>query len=138
MNVNRMLRILAVVAIASSFSWTQTSTPSEKVPVIQGGAGPCSMELTVLGADGKPAYAATVKVHIAYGFGGMHRLDLEAGTNVDGKVSFTGLPRRVSHPPLEFHASKDEFAVVASYDPSVECQSKRDISLEKLKAADAK
>lgn len=136
MNVNGMLRALAVLALAAPLAWPQTPAAREKIPVIDGGAGPCSIELTVLGADGKAAYAATVKVHIAYGFGGMHRLDLEAGTNVDGKVSFTGLPRRVSHPPLEFRASKDAFEVIASYDPSVECQSKRDVTL-KAKPADA-
>ena len=101
---------------------------------MDGGAGPCSLELTVNGADGKPAYAATVKVHIAYGFGGIRRLDLEAGTNSDGKVKFTGLPARVHRPPLEFHASKDEFEGVAAYDPSTECQAEHALTLEKSKA----
>jgi hypothetical protein len=104
---------------------------------MDGGAGPCSLELTVRGADGKPVYAATVKVHIKYGFGGMRRLDLEAGTNADGKVKFAGLPDRVQRPPLEFHASKDEFMGIVTYDPSAECQAKRDITLEKSKAPDA-
>jgi hypothetical protein len=109
---------------------------SQSVPIIQGGAGPCSLELTVRGADGKPAYAATVKVHIKYGFGGMRRLDLEAGTNSDGMVRFAGLPDRVQRPPLEFRASKDEFSGVATYDPSAECQGRHDIRLEKSKAPD--
>jgi hypothetical protein len=61
-------------------------------------------------------------VHIAYGFGGIRRLDLEAGTNSDGKVKFTGLLARVHRPPLEFRASKDEFEDIAAYDPSTECQ----------------
>ena len=100
---------------------------------MDGGAGPCSLELTVRGADGKPVYAATVKVHIKYDFGGMRRLDLEAGTNADGKVKFAGFPDRVQRPPLEFHASKDEFMGIVTYDPSAECQAKRDITLEKLK-----
>ena len=77
-----------------------TSATQQKVPVMDGGAGPCSLELTVNGIDGKPAYAATIKVHIAYGFAGIRRLDLEAGTNSDGKVKFTGLPARVHRPPL--------------------------------------
>ena len=98
---------------------------------MDGGAGPCSVELTVIGADGKPVYAATIKVHIAYGFGGIRRLDLEAGTNSEGKVKFTGLPARVHRPPLEFRASKDEFEGVAAYDPSAECQAKHDITLKK-------
>lgn len=78
----------------------------------------------------------TVKVHIKYGFGGMRRLDLEAGTNSDGKMKFAGLPDRVQRPPFEFHASKDEVTGVAVFDPSTECKAKREIDLEKAKAPD--
>jgi hypothetical protein len=135
--MNGMLRVLCSILVAVPLlSEAQAQSHNEKVPVIQGGAGPCSIELTVMGADGKPVYAATVKVHVAYGFGGMRRLDLQAGTNSDGKVKFTELPRRVSRPPLEFHASKDEFEGVAAFDPSTECQAKHDITLEKSKAQD--
>jgi hypothetical protein len=49
-------------------------------------------------------------------------------------VKFTGLPAKVRRPPLEFHASKDEFEGVATYDPSTECQAKHDLTLEKSKA----
>jgi hypothetical protein len=136
--MTRILQVLCSILVAVPLlSEAQAQAPNEKVPVIQGGAGPCSLELTVIGADGKPVYAATVKVHIAYGFGGMRRLDLEAGTNSDGKVKFSGLPARVQRPPLEFHASKDEFMGVAAFDPSKECQAKHDIMLEKAKAQDA-
>src|SRR5205823_9749981 len=99
-------------------------------PVIDGGAGPCSLALTVLGADGKSVYNATVKVHIAYGFGGVRKLDLQAGTNADGKVKFTGLPARVHRPPLEFDAAKDQFGGSLTYDPYAECQATHDIKLE--------
>jgi hypothetical protein len=101
---------------------------------MDGGAGPCSLELTVSDASGKPVYAATVKVHVAYGFGGMRRLDLEAGTNSDGKVKFTGLPARVRRPPLEFQASKDELVGIAPYDPETECEAKHGITVAKPKA----
>ena len=100
---------------------------------MDGEAGPCSLELTISGQDGKPVYAAKVKVHIAYGFGGFHKLDLEAGTNSDGKLKFTGLPARVHRPPLEFQASKDDLEGVATYDPSAECQGKHDVTMNKLK-----
>ena len=106
---------------------------SQQVPIMDGEAGPCSLELTVTGPDGKPVYAAKVKVHMAYGFGGIRRLDLEGGTNSDGKLKFTGLPSRVHRPPLEFHASKDDLEGVASYDPSAECQGKHDITISKPK-----
>jgi hypothetical protein len=135
--MNKMFRVLCSILVAAPLlSRAQAPAPNEKIPVIQGGAGPCSLELAVRGADGKPIYAATVKVHIAYGFGGMRKLDLEAGTNSDGKVKFAGLPARVQRPPLEFHASKDEFMGVAAFDPSTECQGKRDITLAKSKTQD--
>ncbi len=131
-----MLGALCSIAVAALPLLSEAQSHNEVVPVIQGGAGPCSLELTVRGADGKPVYAATVKVHVKYGFGGMRRLDLEAGTNSDGKVKFAGLPDRVQRPPLEFHASKDEFMGIAAFDPSTECQGKHDITLEKPKAPD--
>jgi hypothetical protein len=132
-----MLRVLCSILIAAPvLSPAQVPAPSEKVPVIDGGAGSCSVELTVKGADGKSVYAATIKVHVKYGFGGMRRLDLEAGTNSDGKVKFTGLPVRVQRPPLESHGSKDELEGLANFDPSTESQAKREIALEKPKAPD--
>jgi hypothetical protein len=101
-----MHRVLCFILLAVPLlSWAQAQAPNEKVPIIEGGAGPCSLELTVVGADGKPVYAATVKVHIAYGFGGMRKLDLEAGTNSDGKVKFAGLPARES--PSQSYAPSD-------------------------------
>jgi hypothetical protein len=87
-----MFRVLCCVLIPAGFfsaaqpqssketASTQVSPVQqtrEKVPVVDGGAGPCYLELTVTGADGKPVYAATVKIHIGYGFGGMRKLDLE-------------------------------------------------------------
>src|SRR6266700_847705 len=136
-----LLRVVVLVAVSSAVqaqSANQPSSPTtvvaqEKVPVMDGGAGPCSLELTVMGGDGKPVYAATVKVHIAYGFAGTHRLDLQAGTNSDGKVKFTGLPARVHRPPLEFNASKDDLSGTTTYDPSAECAAKHDIALTKPK-----
>ena len=100
------------------------------IPVMDGGAGPCSLALSATTSDGKPVYAASVKVHIAYGFGGIRRLDLEASTNVDGKVKFVGLPARVHQPPLEFKGSYNRWVGLATYDPDTECQAKHDIVLD--------
>ena len=108
-------------------------TPAQEVPAIDGNAGPCSVDLTVTDGQGKGVYAATVKVHMAYGFGGIRKLDLEAGTNSDGRVRFKGLPAKVHNPPLEFHASKDDLTGLASFNPATECQAKHDIILEKVK-----
>jgi hypothetical protein len=112
-----------------------TPTAAQAVPVIDGEAGPCSVAFTITTADGKPAGAATVKVHIAYGFGGFHKLDLQAGTNSDGKVTFTGLPSRVRQSLLTFEASKNQLVGTATYDPATECQGKREIKLEKAESS---
>ena len=127
MNIIRRL-ILPVIVISTPLMFGQSFTDASKpapqpVPTIDGGAGSCTLELTVKTDDGKPAAAATVKVHIAYRFGGFHKLDLEAGTNSDGKVKFTGLPSRVRRSVLEFHATKDALSGTIQYDPSAECHS---------------
>jgi hypothetical protein len=110
-----------------------SSTPAQKVPVIDGAAGPCSLELNIT-SEGQPVYAASVKVHIAYGFGAFHKLDLEASTNVDGKVKFVGLPARPRRSTLEFQASKDQMAGTLTYNPDTECQTKHDIALVKTES----
>lgn len=109
---------------------------ASQVPVIDGAVGPCSLELTILGADTKPVYNATVKVHITYGMGGFHHLDLQAGTNSDGKVKFTGLPIKVHHPPLEFDAAKDQLEGSLNYDPAAECHAQHEVKLEQPKPLD--
>jgi len=43
------------------------SQPPQAVPVMDGGAGPCSLDLTVT-ADGKAAAVVKINVHIVYGF----------------------------------------------------------------------
>lgn len=105
---------------------------------MDGGAGSCSLELTVTASDNQPVYGATVKVHIAYGFAGLRRLDLEASTNMNGKVKFIGLPSRVRRPPLEFHVSKDQLVGMATYNPDTECQAKHDVVLETPKPGSSK
>lgn len=113
--------------IMATVCYGQATT--QTVPVLDGGAGPCSVAFTVT-ADGKPVLAAKVKVHIAYRFGGFHKLDLEASTNSDGKVRFTGLPSRVRRSELQFEATKDDLTGTATVDPARECQAAREIKLE--------
>jgi hypothetical protein len=129
----RSLFVAGILACVPFFTQSQQPTqpkPADDVPVIDGRIGPCSVEMTVT-SDGKPVYAATVKVHITYGFAGIRKLDLEAGTNSDGKVKFNGLPLKVHNPPLEFQASKDQLTGKTAYDPATECQGKLSILLKK-------
>ena len=125
---------LCIAALAQSTS--ETNTPaSQPVPVLDGAAGQCSVEFNVTTPDGKPAEAAKVKVHIAYRFGGFHKLDLEASTNSDGKVKFTGLPAKVRRSQLEFEATKGQLTGTTTVDPATECQAKRDIKLAEKTAS---
>ena len=103
----------------------------EKPAVVDGGLGRCSLEVTVLDPGSKPVYGASVKVHIAYGLGGFHKLDLEVGTDAAGKAKFTGLPERVRRPPLEFDATKGDLSGTLNYDPATECVAAHNISLQK-------
>lgn len=124
-----LLLMLCVAAIPAYASENQADE-AHKVPAIDGGIGPCSVEFTVRDSSGKPLYAAKVRVHIAYGFMNVRKLDLEQGTNVDGKASFTGLPQKVKQ-PLEFTATKDNLQGSATYNPAESCKATRTITLEK-------
>ena len=74
---------------------------AHKVPVINGGVGDCSVEIHVTDSGRKPVYGAEISVRLRYGFGGFHKLDLQASTNVDGRARFEGLSER-ARMPLEF------------------------------------
>jgi hypothetical protein len=104
--------------------------PVKTVPVMDGGAGPCTADITVTDAAGAPVYAAKVNVHIAYGFMNVRKLDLEAGTNADGKLRFTGLPERIKH-GIYFRVSEGDRSGEAFDDPANTCQAHFTITLQK-------
>jgi hypothetical protein len=82
---------------------------------------PCSIAFTVSDVKGAPVYDARIRVHIAYGFAGVRRLDLEAATNVDGKTQFKGLPEKVKGGTLIFRGSQGKRDGSAIYDPAKNC-----------------
>jgi hypothetical protein len=112
--------ILVLVAGLMPVYAQQTPDPHQ-VPVMDGEAGPCSIAFTVADAKGAPVYDARIRVHMAYGFMGVRRLDLEAATNVDGKTQFKGLPEKVKGGTLIFRASQGKRDGSAIYDPAKNC-----------------
>jgi hypothetical protein len=100
------------------------------VPVLDGGIGPCTADITVTDASGAPVYAATIKVHIAYGFANARKLDLQLGTNVDGKARFTGLPDKIKH-GFYFRASEGDRSGEAFDDPTNTCKAQLAITIRK-------
>ena len=114
----------------------QQPAPSPKaddIPATDAQSGPCSIDLSVTGPDGKPVYAAKIDYHAAYGAFGAHKLDMSVYTNADGRAKFTGIPAKVKKPPIEFKASKDDLVGLATMDPATECQAKHDIVMDKKK-----
>jgi len=137
MNRNFSTRALPFTLLAaltlSAFSQTTSTAPPpdpKAVPVIDGGIGTCSADFIVTDANGAPVYAAQIKVHIAYGFMYMRKLDLEVGTNADGKARFTGLPDRVKH-GLFFEASEADRTAEAFDDPAATCKNQFTVVLRK-------
>ncbi len=117
--------VLAVLTVAGA----QTPDP-HSIPAVDAGVSTCSADFTITDTDNKPVYAAKVKVHISYGFAGARKLDLEVGTNVDGKARFTGLPDRLKH-GLFFEASEGDRTGQAFDDVNKTCQAQFAITLRK-------
>ncbi len=111
------LPLVAFALLASA----QNQPDPHQVPIMDGEAGHCSIAFTVTNSNGSPVYDARIRVKIAYGFGGVRRLDLEAATNVDGKTQFKGLPEKVKGGVPYFNASKDKLTGSAVYEPAKNC-----------------
>ena len=133
LEISTLLSALLIAAALSIPAVAQTSPakPDPKsVPVVDGGIGPCSADFTVNDEAGKPVYAAKIKVHIAYGFMYARKLDLEVGTNIDGKARFTGLPERVKN-GLFFEASEGDRTAEAFDEPATTCKAQFTVVLRK-------
>lgn len=87
---------IATIALAAVTLVQQPSaeTPKPDLAIISGRLGACSADFTVKDSDGKPVYAAIIHVRIRYSFLSLKRMDLEIGTNSDGKARVEGLPSR--------------------------------------------
>jgi hypothetical protein len=123
--------ILALGILSSlAFAADDAKDQSKTIPVIDGGVGPCTADFTITDAGGKPLYDAKIKVHIAYRFLNAHKLDLEVGTNVDGKARFTGLPDKIKH-GLYFYAMQGDLQAEAFDDPAANCKAAFALALRK-------
>jgi hypothetical protein len=127
------LLILLLVSVSSVRTLAQSqsnSTPVDphSVPSLDGGIGPCTADFLITDASGAPVYAAKINVHIAYGFASVRKLDLQIGTNIDGKARFTGLPDHIKH-GIYFHASEGNRIGEAFDDPANTCKTQFTITL---------
>jgi len=124
-----MKSLLPLVFLLIPFARAQAPDP-HSIPAVDAELGPCSADFTISDTAGKPVYAAKVKVRVSYGLLSAHKLDLEVGTNVDGKARITGLPSRLKK-GLYFEASESDRTGNAFDDPANNCKAQFGITLRK-------
>jgi hypothetical protein len=117
---------------ALSLAWLsvapQAPATSPEVAVLDAKLGKCSADFTVKGADGKPVYNATIHVRVRYGALNVKRMDLEVGTNSEGKAGIKGLPDKAR--PLTYDVEKDGKKGTVDQDLSKTCEAKLEVTLK--------
>jgi hypothetical protein len=144
LHIRQFFRSMTKPFVLGFFLWAtclaQTTPPkaeSKPEAVVDAGLGGCTADLVITDDPGKPVYGASVRVHIAYGFMNLHKFDLEAGTNAEGKARFIGLPE-TSKQGLFFRASENNRAGSAFDDPAKTCQAQFTIVLRPRPPDEAK
>lgn len=135
--VRRLIRISPgrplMVLVAGVLIWGAGvgRAAAVEVPVVNADLGPCTADFAVTDGTGKPLYNATVSVTVKYGFLGLRKMDLEVGTNSDGKARVAGLPSKVRKRPLGFVISYGDRVKSIEHYPAVKCNARYEVVLEK-------
>ena len=128
----RILRVGSfsfLVTIIFLVPWASfAGNTSPEVPVVDGGIGPCRADFTVKDEAGKPIYDAKIKVTLRYGIFNKRKMDLEIGTNSDGKARIIGLPDSPKK-PLEFQIKSGTITKSVEDDPSTNCTAAYEVTL---------
>ena len=122
-----LLVVWSAIFVPGLYSRPQAPGSAE-VPVVKGGAGKCSADFVVTDSSGKGLYDAKIRIQLRYGFMGARRLELEVGTNADGKARLEGLPDRVRR-PTEFKIQRGDQSKSVPYDPEANCHARHEITL---------
>ncbi len=115
-------------ALVLVFGSVVVAAEKDEIPSVNGLVGSCSALFTVLDAAKKPIYDAKINVVIRYGFAGLHRTELQVGTNSDGKAKVIGLPEKAKK-PLEFRVRSGELSKTVLVDPTLKCDSSVEVVL---------
>jgi hypothetical protein len=126
-----LLASIAAVAQDAGQDTPTQSQPATSAPAteISADLGPCSVEFHVTDLAGKPIYYARITTTIRYGFMNKRRLDLEAGTNADGRARFINLPSQVNQ-PLQFQVRYEDQTASYGIDPGTGCHAQRSVPLK--------
>ncbi|MGB8990006.1 MAG: hypothetical protein WCC37_25640 [Candidatus Sulfotelmatobacter sp.] len=135
LRITRRLSLLAAVAslmvVFPGFLAVAAAPVDPKtVAVVDAGLGPCAADFTITDAANQPVYGANIRVRITYGFLNLHKLDLQVGTNAEGKARFVGLPGSRKQ-GLFFLASEGDREGSSFDDPGKTCKTQFTIVLRK-------
>jgi hypothetical protein len=104
-----------------AWALAQAPQPAPQKPTeISADLGPCTVDFKVTDLAGKPLYNAKIHTLIRYGFWSKRKLELEVGTNADGKARFVKLPDHIKK-PMTFDIRYQDEQAAQSYDPGVNC-----------------
>lgn len=119
--------LILPIALLAALAQSPAPAAEPDLAVISARLGPCSADFVVKDAEGRGIYAATVHVRIRYGFLGIKRMDLEVGTNGEGKARVEGLPDDAR--PLTYDVTKADKKATVEQNVSTTCEAKYDVSL---------
>ena len=139
--------VIAVLTFATAMAMAQAAPPAPQsqpappqgaapaaspaapeLPVLDAKLGGCSADFTVRNAAGAPVYPALIHVQVRYGPLNVKRMDLEVGTNVEGKARVTGLPDKARR--MTWDITKDDKKTVVDQDVEKTCQGKFEVTLK--------
>lgn len=99
------------------------------IPSVSADLGPCSARFSV--TDGtRPIYDAKVRTRIKYGAFGVRKLDLEVGTDSNGKAAVVNLPN-LAKQPIAFEIVKGDISRTVIFDPGQKCDATYEVALRK-------
>jgi hypothetical protein len=118
------------LALTAAFAQTPTSPSSAPpdVPVLNARLGGCAAEFTVKNAEGMPVYLALIHVNVRYGTMNLKRMDLEVGTNSEGKARIKGLPDKAKL--MTYDIQKDDKKTTVDQDVAKACEGKFEVTIK--------
>jgi hypothetical protein len=129
-SILRFIRSTAILllAFAALFAYSQ-KPPVNPVTEISADLGPCSAEFHVTDMAGNPLYNAKVHTIIRYGFLSKRKLELDAGTNADGRARFIKLPDTLKK-PVEFSITNGIDTATRNFSPATDCHASFNVPLQ--------
>ncbi|HYH01014.1 MAG TPA: hypothetical protein VD837_17955 [Terriglobales bacterium] len=122
--------VIVLFAVTGFTGTSPAQQPPTAVTEISAEMGSCTVDFRVTNFVGEPIYNAKIATQIRHGFLGKRKLDLEAGTNSEGRARFVKMPERVKH-PLQFEARWGGDSTIITWDPGNNCHAEYPVLLGK-------